>query len=72
MEDANYYFMKPLIPDPTGQESIPEVAKEVGALVAELDTATTLAAIRSHESTATSVAEKSFQIRPTSHWGLNE
>ena len=64
--------MKPLIPDPTRQESIPEVPKEVGALVAGLDTAMTLAALGAHESTDTSVAEKSLQIRPTSHWGLNE
>lgn len=64
--------MKSLIPDPTGQESIPEVAKEVEALVAELDSATTLEAIQTRESTAMPVEEKILQIRPTSHWGLNE
>jgi len=48
------------------------VAKEVEALVAELDSATTLEAIQTRESTAMPVEEKILQIRPTSHWGLNE
>jgi hypothetical protein len=64
--------MEPLIPDPTGQESIPEVAKEVEVLVAQLDSASTLEAIQARELTTMRFEEKILQIRPSSHWGLNE
>jgi hypothetical protein len=64
--------MNPLITDPVELEAMPDLTDAVDGLVAEMDSDATLEAIRARESTPTPVTEKPLQIRPTSHWGLNE
>ena len=64
--------MNALIPDLAGLELIPDVENAVEALVAELDSVAVLKAIQARESTLTSVIEEILQVRPPSHFGINE
>ena len=64
--------MEPSIPKPAELKPAPDLTTVVDALVAEMDSAAILKAIQAREETVMSVVEKTLQIRPTSHWGLNE
>jgi hypothetical protein len=64
--------MNLLIPDPAGLELLPDTAKAVEALVAELDSVAILQAIQARVSTLTPVMEEILQFRPPSHFGINE
>ena len=64
--------MNALTPDQVELELAPDVAKAVDALVAELDSAAILEALQARASTLTPVMEKILQLRPSSHWGINE
>jgi len=64
--------MDPSISEKAGLTPTPDQMKSVEILVAEMDSAAMLKAIKARESTPTPVMEKILQIRPTSHWGLNE
>jgi len=64
--------MNLLISDPAELELFPDVTMAVEALVAELDSAAILEALKTRESAVTPVMEKILQFRPSSHWGINE
>jgi len=64
--------MNALIPDQAGLELIPDVANADEALVAELDSVAILEAIQVRASTLTPVMEEILQLRPPSHFGINE
>jgi hypothetical protein len=64
--------MKALIHDPTEVEPVPGAVKAAATVVAELNSASILEAIRVRESTLTVFMEKILQSRPSSHWGINE
>jgi hypothetical protein len=64
--------MNALIPDLAGLELIPDVANAVEALVAESDSVAILEAIQARASTLTPVMEEILQLRPPSHFGINE
>ena len=64
--------MKALIHDPTEVEPVPGAVKASLAVLAELESASILEAIRVRESTLTVFMEKILQSRPSSHWGINE
>jgi hypothetical protein len=64
--------MNPSVANPAELKPAPDVANPVDALLAEMDSAAILQAIQAREATVMSVMEKTLQIRPTSHWGLNE
>jgi hypothetical protein len=61
-----------LIHDPTEVEPVPDAVKGSVAVLAELNSASILEAIRVRESTLTVVMERILQSRPSSHWGINE
>ncbi|SPE58662.1 hypothetical protein SBV1_2780003 [Verrucomicrobia bacterium] len=58
--------------DATEMELVLGAVKASVAAVAELDSASTLEAIRVRESTLTDVMEKILEFRPSFHWGINE
>ena len=64
--------MNPSISKPGGLKPTPDVTKPGEAPVAEMDQAAALEASQARELTPTPVMKKTVQIRPTSHWGLNE
>lgn len=64
--------MKALIHGPTEVEPVPGAVKASLAVLAELESASILEAIRVRESTLTVFMEKILQSRPSSHWGINE
>jgi len=64
--------MEPSISKPDELKPTPDLTTVVDALVAEMDSAAIVKAIEVREATAMSLVEKPLQIRPTSHWGLNE
>jgi hypothetical protein len=64
--------MNALIPDTVELEPVPDAAKASEAVVAELNSASTLKTIPGRESTLTPVMERILRFRPTSHWGINE
>jgi hypothetical protein len=51
---------------------VSDAAKASEAVVAELDSASILAAIQVRASTLTPVTEEILHFRPSSHWGINE
>jgi hypothetical protein len=51
---------------------VPGAVKASLAVLAELETASILEAIRVRESTLTVVMVKILQSRPSSHWGINK
>ena len=64
--------MNPLIFKPAELKPTPEAKNPIEALVAEMDSAAVLKAIQVPKATIVSIVEKPLQIRPTSHWGINE
>lgn len=60
------------IPDLVELKLLPDTAKAVEALVAEMDSVTILGVIQARVSTLTPVMEKILQLRPPSHFGINE
>jgi hypothetical protein len=50
----------------------PDIVKPPEAIVARLDSALLLEAIRVRASTLTPVIEEILHFRPSSHWGINE
>jgi hypothetical protein len=64
--------MNALIPEPADLELMTDAAKTSGALVAELDSTSTLEAIEVRASTVTPFMKEILQFRPSSHWGINE
>jgi hypothetical protein len=65
-------LMNALIPEPADLELMPDAAKTSEALVAKLDSTSTLEAIQVRASTVTPFMEEILQFRPSSHWGINE
>ena len=61
-----------LIPDRTEVVPVPDAVKAAVTVVAELNSASILEAIRVRESTLTAVMERILQSRPPTHWGINE
>lgn len=64
--------MNPCIPKPAGQKATPDVTNPVEALAPEMDSVAMLKAIQEPGLTLPPVKGKSLEVRPTSHWGLNE
>jgi hypothetical protein len=64
--------METLIPSSAELGLVSDAAKASEAVVAELDSASILAAIQVRASTLTPVVKKTFYSRPSSHWGINE
>ena len=64
--------MNPLIPDPAGLELTPDVANVVEALVAEMDSTAISEAIQTRETALTPVMAIILEVRPPSHFGINE
>ena len=64
--------MDTVIPNEAELELMLDAAKASEAVVAGLELASILEAIRVRASTLTPVMEKILQSRPSSHWGINE
>ena len=64
--------MKALISKLAEPKLLPDSAKASEAALAALNSAAILEAIRVRASTITPEIEKTFQFRPSSHWGINE
>lgn len=64
--------MDALIPSSAELGRVSDAAKASAAVVAELDSASILEAIRVRVSALTPVMEEILHFRPSSHWGINE
>lgn len=64
--------MDALIPSSAELGRVSDAAKASAGVVAELDSASILEAIRVRVSTLTPVMEEILHFRPSSHWGINE
>ena len=64
--------MEILIPSSAELGLVSDPAKASAAVVAELDSASSLEAIQVRASTLTPVLEEILHFRPSSHWGINE
>ena len=64
--------MNALLPNLTEPGFMPDMVQAAVALEAEKDAAATWEAIQIRESTMTLAMEEILQLRPPSHWGINE
>jgi len=67
-----FNFMNPLIPDLLKLVLTTDSMRTPEAVVAELDSASTIEEIRARESTPIPPFDKTVQFLPYAHWGINE
>jgi len=64
--------MNVVILDPTEPGLTPLETRTPEAVDAEQDSASFQKAVQTRESTITSLIQEILQVRPSSHWGINE